>query len=67
VLSLKASDLLYTDGWFSSLQYQNIQTDWVNRYDSRRLTVSLIYKLGGGKTHSVRAISSANEKGRAGH
>nr|GFC98672.1 hypothetical protein [Tanacetum cinerariifolium] len=67
VLSLKASDLLYTDGWFSSLQYQNLRTDWVNRYDSRRLTVSLTYKLGGGKTHSVRASSSADEEGRAGH
>ncbi|QKG55857.1 TonB-dependent receptor [Hymenobacter sp. BRD128] len=66
-LSLKLSDLFYTDGWFSSLHYQNINTDWVNRYDSRRLTVSFTYKLGGGKTHSARTSSSADEEGRAGH
>jgi hypothetical protein len=67
VLSLKVSDLLYTDGWFSSLHYQNLNTEWVNRSDSRRLTASFTYKLGGGKTHSVRASSSADEEGRAGH
>lgn len=67
VLSLKLSDLFYTNGWFSSLHYQNINTDWVNRYDSRRLTVSFTYKLGGGKTHSARTSSSADEEGRAGH
>jgi outer membrane receptor protein involved in Fe transport len=66
VLSLKVSDLFYTDGWFSSLHYQNINTDWVNRYDSRRLTVSFTYKLGGGKTHKARTNSSADEEGRAG-
>jgi len=67
VLSLKVSDLFYTNGWFSSLHYQNINTDWVNRYDSRRLTVSFTYKLGGGKTHTARTNSSADEEGRAGH
>lgn len=67
VLSLKVSDLFYTNGWFSALHYQNINTDWVNRYDSRRLTVSFTYKLGGGKTHSARPNSSADEEGRAGH
>jgi len=66
-LSLKISDLFYTSGWFSSLHYQNINTDWVNRYDSRRLTLSFTYKLADGKTHSARASSSADEEGRAGH
>ena len=66
-LSLKVSDLFYTNGWFSSLHYQNINTDWVNRYDSRRLTLSFTYKLAGGKTHDSRAGSSADEQGRAGH
>jgi outer membrane receptor protein involved in Fe transport len=67
VLSLKISDLFYTDGWFSALHYQNINTDWVNRYDSRRLTVSFTYKLGGGKTHTARTSSSADEESRSGH
>ena len=66
-LSLKVSDLFYTSGWFSSLHYQNINTDWVNRYDSRRLSLSFTYKLAGGKTHDNRAGSSADEQGRAGH
>jgi outer membrane receptor protein involved in Fe transport len=66
VLSLKVSDLFYTNGWFSALHYQNINTDWVNRYDSRRLTVSFTYKLGGGKTHAARTSSSADEQSRAG-
>ena len=66
-LSLKVSDLFYTRGWFSSLHYQNINTDWVNRYDSRRLALSFTYKLGSGKTHDSRAGSSADEQGRAGH
>ena len=66
-LSLKISDLFYTNGWFSSLHYQNINTDWVNRYDSRRLALSFTYKLGGGKTHGARTSGSADEEGRAGH
>ena len=66
-LSLKISDLFYTDGWFSSLHYQNLNADWVNRYDSRRLALSFTYKLAGGKTHNVRSSSSADEEGRAGH
>jgi hypothetical protein len=66
-LSLKVSDLFYTSGWFSSLHYQNINTDWVNRYDSRRLSLSFTYKLAGGKTRSARTSSSADEEGRAGH
>jgi outer membrane receptor protein involved in Fe transport len=67
VLSLRVSDLFYKSGWFSSLHYQNINTEWVNRYDSRRLTVSLTYKLGGGKTHRARTSGSADEEDRAGH
>jgi outer membrane receptor protein involved in Fe transport len=67
ILSLRLSDLFYTSGWFSSLRYQNINTDWVNRYDSRRLIISFTYKLSGGKTHSLRAGGSADEQGRAGH
>ncbi|RYY10026.1 MAG: TonB-dependent receptor, partial [Cytophagaceae bacterium] len=67
VLSLKVSDLLYTDGWFSALHYQNLNTEWVNRHDSRRLTASFTYKLGGGKTYNARSASSADEEGRAGH
>jgi hypothetical protein len=67
ILSLKVSDLFYTDGYFSSLHYQNINTDWVNRYDSRRLALSFTYKLAGGKTHSTHTSGSADEEGRAGH
>lgn len=66
-LSLKISDLFYTDGWFSSLHYQNISTDWVNRYDSRRLALSFTYKLAGGKTHTAHPSGSADEEGRTGH
>ncbi|HET9501912.1 MAG TPA: outer membrane beta-barrel family protein [Hymenobacter sp.] len=66
-LSLKVSDLFYTNGWFSSLRYQNINTEWVNRYDSRHLTLSFTYKLAGGKAHRDRASSRADEQGRAGH
>lgn len=66
-LSLKVSALFYTNGWFSSLHYQNINTNWVNRYDSRRLMLSFTYKLAGGKTHRDHASSSADEQGRAGH
>jgi len=66
-LSLKLSDLFYTSGWFSSLHYQNINTDWVNRYDSRRLAISFTYKLAGGKTRSTHVGGSADEESRAGH
>lgn len=66
-LSLRLSDLFYTSGWFSSLHYQNINTDWVNRYDSRRLMLSFTYKLAGGKTRSTHAGGSADEESRASH
>ena len=66
-LSLKVSDLFYTSGWFSALHYQNIDTDWVNRYDSRRLSLSFTYKLAGGKTRTMHVGGSVDEEGRAGH
>lgn len=66
-LSLKLSDLFYTNGWFSTVRYNNINMDWTNRYESRRVSLSFTGKLGSGKTQTRHAAGSSDEEGRAGH
>ena len=66
-LSLKVSDLFYTNGWFSTVRYNNIDVDWTNRYESRRVALSFTCKLGSGKTQDRHAAGSSDEEGRAGH
>lgn len=66
-LSLKVSDLFYTNGWFSTVRYNNIDMDWTNRYESRRVALSFTGKLGSGKTQTRHAAGSSDEEGRAGH
>jgi len=66
-LSLKLNDVFNTNRFRSSMQYNNIDLTWNNQWESRRLALSLTYKLGGGKTHGARTSGSADEEGRAGH
>jgi hypothetical protein len=66
-LSLKMNDVFNTSRFRSSMQYNNINLTWHNQWESRRLALSFTYKLAGGKTHSTRTSSSADEESRAGH
>ena len=65
-LALKVSDLFYTNGWFSSVRYQNVDTDWTNRYESRRVSLNFTCKLGTGKTQARRPAGSSDEENRVG-
>ena len=66
-LALKVSDLFYTNGWFSSVRYQNVDIDWTNRYESRRVALNFTCKLGSGKTQAGRPAGSSDEEGRTGN
>ncbi len=66
-LSLRASDLLHTNRYRSIVSYNNINMIWNNQWESRRVSLTLTMKLGGGKTHTSHANGSSDEEGRAGH
>jgi hypothetical protein len=65
-LSLKLNDVFNTNRFRTSMQYNNINLTWNNQWESRRLALSFTYKLAGGKIHSNRTSSAADEESRAG-
>ena len=66
-LSLKMADIFFTSRFASTMRYNNVDLTWVNRYESRRLSLTLTCKIGGGKTHAARTGAAEDEAGRAGH
>ncbi len=65
-LSLQVSDVLNTDRFRATMDYQNVHLNWYNQWESRRALLSFTCKLGSGKTHAAAPRSSADEENRAG-
>lgn len=66
-LSLQVSDVLNTDRFRATMDYQNVHLTWYNQWESRRALLTFTYKLGSGKTHATSPRSSLEEETRAGH
>ncbi|QIX60942.1 TonB-dependent receptor [Hymenobacter sp. BT18] len=66
-LSLRASDILNTSRFRSTLRYNNVNQTWNNQWESRRLSLVWTCKIGSGKTQTRHAAASADEEGRVGH
>ena len=65
-LSLRLTDLFYMSRWYSTLRYNNVDMVWNNRYESRKVLLSLTWKIGSGKTVNRPAAGSQEEEGRVG-
>ncbi|UOR06953.1 TonB-dependent receptor [Hymenobacter aerilatus] len=63
-LSLRLTDLFYTDQWRSYLRYNNVNMTWNNQYESRKVLVSFTWKIGNGKVMSRRTAGSQEEENR---
>jgi len=63
-LSLRLTDLFYTDQWRSYLRYNNVDMTWNNQYESRKVLVSFTWKMGSGKVMSRRVAGSQEEESR---
>ncbi|MGI4875848.1 MAG: outer membrane beta-barrel protein [Janthinobacterium lividum] len=66
-LSLQVSDVLNTDRFRATMDYQNVHLTWYNQWESRRALLTFTCKLGSGKTHVTAPRSSTEEETRAGH
>jgi len=63
-LSLRLTDLFYTDQWRSYLRYNNVDMTWNNQYESRKVLLSFTWKIGSGKVMSRRTAGSQEEENR---
>ncbi|RZM30435.1 MAG: TonB-dependent receptor [Pedobacter sp.] len=68
VLSFKAADIFNTARARSVLKYNNVNTYWENKWESRRFSLSFSYKFGNMKIKTARSrrTGTAEEEGRVG-
>lgn len=66
-LNIKVSDVLNTNRFRATMNYNNVHLTWNNQWESRRVALTLTCKLGSGKTYTNRTNGSVEEEGRAGH
>lgn len=65
-ISFKARDIFFQNRYRSILQYNNVNTRWDNKYESRRFTLGLTYNFGNTKLKTARnrQTSSRDVEGR---
>lgn len=60
-LRLNVDDIFLTNHWEGKLQYQNVNLQVVNRYTSRRASLSLSYNFGNQNVKSARNRNTATD------
>ena len=45
-------------------QQGNVTTNWINRWENRKFTLSAAYNFGSGKKKEVKAVDLGDELGR---
>lgn len=63
-LSLSAQNVLKKSQWIQNTQQDNVTTNWVNRWETRKFTLSATYNFGNGKKKEVKAADLGDEQGR---
>lgn len=53
-LSFKARDIFFGSHYRSILQYNNVNTIWINEYESRRFSLGISYQFGNAKLKAAR-------------
>lgn len=63
-LSLSAQNVLKKSQWIQNTRQDNVTTNWVNRWETRKFTLSATYNFGNGKKKEVKAADLGDEQGR---
>ncbi|WP_420573445.1 TonB-dependent receptor domain-containing protein [Kordia sp.] len=63
-LLFRADNIFKTSRWRSVTEQDNVRTDWTNRWEVRKFTLSLTYNFGSGKKKRVKAIDLRDEQRR---
>lgn len=61
---VRADNIFKTSRWRSVTQQDNVTTNWINRWETRKFTLSLTYNFGSGKKKRVKAIDLYDEQRR---
>lgn len=61
---VRADNIFKTSRWRSVTQQDNVTTNWTNRWETRKFTLSLTYNFGSGKKKRVKAIDLYDEQRR---
>ena len=63
-MSLSAQNVLKKSQWIQNTQQDNVTTNWVNRWETKKFTLSATYNFGNGKKKEVKAADLDDEQGR---
>ena len=63
-LLVRADNIFKTSRWRSITEQDNVRTNWTNRWETRKFTLSLTYNFGSGKKKRVKAIDLRDEQRR---
>jgi outer membrane receptor protein involved in Fe transport len=63
-MNLSAQNVLRKSQWIQSTQQDNVTTNWVNRWETRKITLSLTYNFGTAKKKEVKDADLTEEQNR---
>lgn len=63
-LNLSAQNVLKKSQWIQTTKQDNVTTNWVNRWETRKVTVSLTYSFGSAKKKEVKEADLNDEQNR---
>ena len=63
-MNLSAQNVLKKSQWIQSTQQDNVTTNWVNRWETRKVTLSLTYTFGTAKKKEVKDADLNEEQNR---
>jgi len=63
-LSLKANNVFNNSYWHSLIKQGNVKTEWTNRSEARKVSLSLNYNFGNGKKKKVKGADLREEENR---
>lgn len=63
-MNLSAQNVLRKSQWIQSTQQDNVTTNWVNRWETRKITLSVTYNFGTAKKKEVKDADLNEEQNR---
>ena len=63
-MNLSTQNVLRKSQWIQSTQQDNVTTNWVNRWETRKITLSLTYNFGTAKKKEVKEADLNEEQNR---
>lgn len=63
-MNLSAQNVLKKSQWIQSTKQDNVTTNWVNRWETRKITLSLTYNFGTAKKKEVKDADLTEEQNR---